>query len=173
VTIEANYFSALRFLDFLVSPQNTLKYSYRRLRYEYILLKTKETVSWHCPFQKLWPKLLKNAPETLIYIPSVVFKLYLLLQQHFANPCFELVCNNLFCGKSTSRGCALGWVDFWLFYIFNKHTPEVCCMPFKSTVRKMKKNLFDPVTTSSLVLTSWVIHYIRVKKNYLTIFLWI
>jgi hypothetical protein len=28
--------------------------------------------------------------------------------------------------------CAVGWVDFLLCYIFNKSTPENCCIPFKS-----------------------------------------
>jgi hypothetical protein len=43
----------------------------------------------------------------------------------------------------THRGTSpVGWVDFWLFYIFNKRTPVICCIPFKS--KKNEKN--DPVT---------------------------
>jgi hypothetical protein len=59
--------------------------------------------------------------------------------------------------------CALGWVDFGLFYIFNTSTPEICYLPSKST-ENSKKKFFHPVTTSSLVTTFWVMHYIRVQN---------
>jgi hypothetical protein len=38
----------------------------------------------------------------------------------------------------------LGWVDFWLFYIFNKSTPEICYIPSKST---------------EMLLTHWPLHH--------------
>jgi hypothetical protein len=41
----------------------------------------------------------------------------------------------------------MGW--FLLFYIFNKHAPEDCCIPFKSKEND-NKIFFDPVTASSL-----------------------
>jgi hypothetical protein len=58
--------------------------------------------------------------------------------------------------------CTLGWVDFWLFYIFNKSTPEICYIPSKST-ENSKQICLDPVTSSSLVIIFWVMHYIRVQ----------
>jgi hypothetical protein len=65
-------------------------------------------------------------------------------------------------------GCILGCVDFGLFYIFNKSTPENCYIPSKST-ENSKKKFFDPVTASSLVTTFWVIYYIRVQNFLFTI----
>jgi hypothetical protein len=59
--------------------------------------------------------------------------------------------------------CTVGWVDFRLFYIFNKSTPEICYIPSKST-DIAKKKFFDPVTASSLGRTFWVMHYIRVQN---------
>jgi hypothetical protein len=47
------------------------------------------------------------------------------------------------------RLCTLGWVDFWLFYNFNKSTPEICYIHFKSTENSKKKNF----------LTQWPLHH--------------
>jgi Ion transport protein len=46
----------------------------------------------------------------------------------------------------------------------NMSTPEICCIPFKSK-ENGKNNWFDPVTSSSLVTTFWVMHYIRAKNS--------
>jgi hypothetical protein len=54
----------------------------------------------------------------------------------------------------------LGWVDKWNW---DKSTPEVCYLPFKSNKNKRKK-CFDSVTASSLVKTFWVMHYIEVQN---------
>jgi hypothetical protein len=50
----------------------------------------------------------------------------------------------------------VGWYWNW-----DKSTPEVCYIPFKSNENKRKKWV-DPVTASSLVKTFWVMHYIEV-----------
>jgi hypothetical protein len=34
--------------------------------------------------------------------------------------------------------CAVGWVDFGLFHIFNKITPKICYIPCKSTENRKK-----------------------------------
>jgi hypothetical protein len=49
---------------------------------------------------------------------------------------------------------------FYFFLHFQQAYPEECCISFKSK-ENYKKNCFDPVTASSLVLTFWVIRYIR------------
>jgi hypothetical protein len=72
------------------------------------------------------------------------------------------------CRSLIARYCTLGWVDFGLFYILNKSTLAICYIPSKST-ENSKKNVFDPVTASSLVTTFWVMHHINVKKNFFTI----
>jgi hypothetical protein len=46
--------------------------------------------------------------------------------------------------------CILGWVDFRLFYIFNKRAPAVCCVLFKSKENE-KKFCFDPVTLFTML----------------------
>jgi hypothetical protein len=58
----------------------------------------------------------------------------------------------------------VGWVDF--FKIFNKSTPEICHIPSKRTENSQKKNVSDPVTASSLVMTFWVMHFIRAQILY-------
>jgi hypothetical protein len=52
----------------------------------------------------------------------------------------------------------VGWYWNW-----DKSTPGVCYIPFKSNENERKK-CFDPVTASSLVKTFWVMHYIEVQK---------
>jgi hypothetical protein len=52
----------------------------------------------------------------------------------------------------------VGWYWNW-----DKSTPEVCYIPFISNENKPKK-CFDPVTSSSLDKTFWVIHYIEVQN---------
>jgi hypothetical protein len=47
--------------------------------------------------------------------------------------------------------CTVGWVDFGLFYIFNKSTPEICYIPSKGTENN-KQKFFDPVTSSFKIL---------------------
>jgi hypothetical protein len=42
-------------------------------------------------------------------------------------------------------------------------------LPTFQKSQKITKKCFDPVTASSLVKTFWVMHYIRVKKNFFTI----
>jgi hypothetical protein len=55
----------------------------------------------------------------------------------------------------------VGWYWNW-----DKSTPDVCYIPFKSNANKRKK-CFDPVTASSLGKTFWVMHYI--EKYFFTI----
>jgi hypothetical protein len=38
--------------------------------------------------------------------------------------------------------CSVGWVDFVLFYIFNRSTPEICYIPSKSTENSKKKSVW-------------------------------
>jgi hypothetical protein len=55
----------------------------------------------------------------------------------------------------------IGWVDFGLFYIYNKSTPEICDIPSKSTKNSKKKFFF---TRDRFIMTFWVTHCIRVQK---------
>jgi hypothetical protein len=63
--------------------------------------------------------------------------------------------------------CRVGWVDFGLFYIFNK-LPLIFVTYIRKVPKKQKKML-DPVTASPLVTTFWVMHNIRVKNLFFTI----
>jgi hypothetical protein len=46
--------------------------------------------------------------------------------------------------QPTNEHCIIGWVEFWLFYIFNKRTPKGCCIPLKSRENEKK-----------VILTQW------------------
>jgi hypothetical protein len=50
--------------------------------------------------------------------------------------------------------CTIGWVDFGLFYIFNKSTPEICYIPSKSN-ENSQKNVFDPKTIFSFIFVTF------------------
>jgi hypothetical protein len=57
--------------------------------------------------------------------------------------------------------CRVGWIILDFFYIFIKNTPEICYIPSKGTENSNKK--FVPLTSSYLVMTFWVMHYIRLQ----------
>jgi hypothetical protein len=62
--------------------------------------------------------------------------------------------------------CILGWVDFGLLLNFQQKFPwDLLYIPSKST-KNTKKQIFDPVTASSLVMTFWVVHYKGYKILY-------
>jgi hypothetical protein len=52
----------------------------------------------------------------------------------------------------------VGWVEFWLFYIFSKSTTEICCFPFKSKENFIRN--FGPV------ILSHSLYCIRVNKSF-------
>ena len=56
---------------------------------------------------------------------------------------------------------------FSFFYILNERQVEKCCIPSKSS-ENGKTNFFHQLTLCSLCLTSGVIHYIRDKNIFLT-----
>jgi hypothetical protein len=62
----------------------------------------------------------------------------------------------------------VGWVDFRLF-TFSTKVPLRFVIYLRKVPKIAKKKFFDPVTASSLITTFWVMHYIRVKKFFFTI----
>jgi hypothetical protein len=60
----------------------------------------------------------------------------------------------------------VGW--FWTFFTFSTKVP-LRFVAYLPKVPKIAKKCFDPVTSSSLVTTFWVMHYIRVQHFFFTI----
>jgi hypothetical protein len=68
--------------------------------------------------------------------------------------------------KRSAREWTIAWVDFGLFYIFNKSTPAICNILYLPKVLKLAQKNFDQATASSCTATS-IIH-IEITKSYST-----
>jgi hypothetical protein len=58
---------------------------------------------------------------------------------------------------------------FWTFFTFSTKVPLGFVTYLPKIPKIAKKNLFDPVTSSSLLMTFWVMHYIRGQHFLFTI----
>jgi hypothetical protein len=63
-------------------------------------------------------------------------------KSYWLNMFFYSSNNKQFTVYTWTQYCILGWMDFGLFYIFHKSTPEICYIPSKSTENSNKKKSF-------------------------------